>query len=97
MDRLLARPGLVLTQIAFCIVLVASLVDVANAHAQLDATLKQQQTNDELVAKIDGQLDALARGTQQLAQQGNANAAKIVTALAQGGVHINAGARPPQH
>ncbi len=90
MNSLIARPGLVLTQVAFCIVLVASLVDAISAHAQLSATLQQQHASDELVGRIDAQLDALARGTQQLAQQGNANATKIVDALAQSGVHINA-------
>lgn len=85
------RLGILLSQLALCIVLIASVVDAIRAHSQLSTALAQQRPNEELIAKIDSQLDALARGTQRLAQQGNPNASKIVATLEQSGVHINAG------
>lgn len=87
------RLGLVGSQLALCLVLGASVFDAFGAHEQLAATLTQQHRNDALIAKIDSQLDSLARGTQQLAQQGNPNAARIVASLSQSGIHIN-GAHP---
>jgi hypothetical protein len=46
--------------------------------------------------KLRNQLDALASGTSRLAQQGNANAQQIVSALAQRGItiHPNEAATP---
>lgn len=82
--------GLLLSQAALCLVLIASAVDVLRVHADLGQTLARQGENTELIGKIDAQLDALARGTQALAQAGNANAAAITATLAGSGVHINA-------
>jgi hypothetical protein len=47
--------------------------------------------------KMRAQLEVLASGTSKLAQQGNANAQQIVSALAQRGVTINSNevAKPP--
>ena len=85
--------GVTLSQAALCIVLIASTVDAFRAQARLSATLTEQGRNDDLIGRIDHQLDALARGTQALAQQGNANAARVVAELARTGVHINAANR----
>ena len=84
------RLGILLTQGALALVLIASAIDVVRAHGELSTALVRQKPNDELIGRIDAQLDALARGTQALATQGNANAQKIVAALAQSGVRINA-------
>lgn len=84
------RLGLLLSQVALCLVLIASAVDVLRTHANLEETIARQKENNELIGKVDAQLDALARGTQALAQQGNANAAAITATLASNGVHINA-------
>ena len=50
-------------------------------------------TNQETVyknaQKMRAQLDVLASGTSKLAQEGNTNAQKIVSALAQRGITIN--------
>lgn len=82
--------GLLLTQLALCLVLIASAVDAVRAHGELTQTIARQQANAPLIGRVDAQLDALARGTQQLAQQGNPHAAQIVATLAQNGVRINA-------
>ena len=82
--------GLILTQAALCLILIATGVDLFRAHGELTQALAHQQQNDALIARIDGQLDALARGTQTLAQGGNAHAAQIIATLAQNGVRINA-------
>ncbi|WP_375391557.1 hypothetical protein [uncultured Sphingomonas sp.] len=81
--------GLMLTQAALCLVLIATGVDLVRAHGELTQALERQRQNDALITRIDGQLDSLARGTQQLADGGNAHAAQIIAALAQNGVHIN--------
>ncbi|HNQ05098.1 MAG TPA: hypothetical protein PKH69_10860 [Thiobacillaceae bacterium] len=46
--------------------------------------------------KMRAQLDALAAGTARLAQQGNANARKVVDALQAQGIRINPDATPGQ-
>ena len=85
------RLGILLSQAALCLVLIASAVDILRVHGDLADTLLRQQKNNELIGKIDAQLDALARGTQRLAQGGDANAAAITATLAASGIHINAG------
>lgn len=85
------RLGILLSQAALCLVLIASTVDVIRVHGELTDTLARQGQNNELIGKIDAQLDALARGTRTLAQQGDANATAITATLASSGVHINAG------
>lgn len=93
--RLNGTFGLLLSQAALCIVLVASGIDVIRAHGDLSRTIAQQRENDVLAGKIDSQLDSLARGTQELADGGNAHAAAIVATLAQNGVRINARSGKP--
>ena len=84
-----ARLGILLSQLALCIVLVGSAFDALRVHGELSQALVRQKQNDEVIAKIETQLDALARGTQQLAQRGNAHAAAVVAALEQNGIRIN--------
>ncbi|WP_174291875.1 hypothetical protein [Sphingomonas bacterium] len=85
------RFGILLSQAALCLVLIASAVDQLRVHGDLADSVARQQKNNELIGKIDNQLDALARGTQALAQSGDANAAAVTATLAASGVHINAG------
>ena len=85
------RFGILLSQAALCLVLIASAADVVRTHGDLSDTLARQDKNNALIGKIDAQLDALARGTAALAQGGDANAAAITATLAASGVHINAG------
>ncbi|MFW2852845.1 hypothetical protein ACM61V_13100 [Sphingomonas sp. TX0543] len=84
------RIALLLTQLAFAVLLVNELVQLSSANDKLSAMIAQQGNNDAVVARINTQLDGLARGTQQLAQHGNPQAAKIVAQLAQNGVRIDA-------
>lgn len=83
------RLALLLTQLALAVLLVNEIVQLSSANGKLSAALVGQKANDETVRRIDTQLDALARGTQRLAQAGNPQAAKIVDQLAQNGVRIN--------
>ncbi len=84
------RFGLLLTQLALAMLLVNELVQLWQANGKLSQTIQQQASTDDTVKRINAQLDGLARGTQQLAQNGNANAQKIVDQLAANGVRINA-------
>lgn len=84
------RIALLLTQLAFAVLLVNELVQLSSANDKLSAVIAQQGNSDAIVARINTQLDQLARGTQQLAQRGNPQATKIVAQLAQNGVRIDA-------
>lgn len=84
------RFGLLLTQLALAVLLVNELVQLWQANGKLSQTIEQQAGNDDTVKRINTQLDSLARGTQRLAQSGNANAQKVVDQLAASGVQINA-------
>ncbi|WP_186728737.1 hypothetical protein [Sphingomonas panacisoli] len=68
----------------------SELVQLWAANGKLSQAISQQAGNDETIKRINAQLDSLARGTQRLAQGGNANAQKIVDQLAANGVQINA-------
>lgn len=83
------RIALLLTQLAFAVLLVNELFQLSAANDKLGAVIAQQQGNDVIVARINTQLDGLARGTQRLAQRGNPQASRIVDQLAQNGVRIN--------
>ena len=63
--------------------LVQERTNMAKASANQETTYKTAQ-------KMRAQMDALAAGTSKLAQQNNANAQQIVSALAQRGITINA-------
>lgn len=64
------------------------------------ATLASLRTNQETTyqnaQKMRTQLDALAAGTQTLANAGNKNAQTVVNALAQRGITINPEVKKPQ-
>ena len=83
------RLALLITQLALAVLLINEIVQLSAANGKLTTELNRQKTNDEVVKRIDTQLDALARGTQRLARAGNPQAAKIVDQLAQNGVRIN--------
>lgn len=55
----------------------------------LKAIVASQEAPVQEAAKLRTQLDAIARGTQELANQGNANAKTIVTELQKRGITIN--------
>ena len=83
------RLALLLTQLAFAVLLVNEIVQLVTANGKLSEVISRQAVNDATIKRIDQQLDALARGTQRLAQNGNLQAAAIVAQLGQNGVHIN--------
>ena len=84
------RLALLLTQLAFAVLLVNEIVQLATANAKLSDVIAHQSANDATIKRIDQQLDSLARGTQRLAQNGDPQAAAIIAQLGQNGVHINA-------
>ena len=77
-----------LTAGALAIVLGSSLVDQRRGAAEMSIALESQSKALEGSAKIESQLDALAKGISGLAQSGNANAQRIVATLRQNGVSI---------
>lgn len=88
------RLALLLTQLAFVVLLVNEIVQLSAANGKLSDMIERQSANDAAIKRIDQQLDSLARGTQRLAQNGNPRAAAIIAQLAQNGVHINAKPAP---
>ncbi|WP_375396579.1 hypothetical protein [uncultured Sphingomonas sp.] len=74
--------------VALCILLGANLTQVFATHSSLEQVIQRQKEGEPTIAKVDAQLDALASGTQRLAAGGNANAAKIITALAENGIQV---------
>ncbi len=85
---LLSNIGVALTAIALCLVLASNLTDLARGKDQLNQLITRQETTLKTTSKAEAQLDSLARGVQQLATGGNANAQKIVAVLQTNGVHI---------
>jgi hypothetical protein len=57
-------------------------------HGTLQAIRASQETAVQEAAKLRTQLDAIARGTQELANQGNQNAKTIVAELQKRGITI---------
>lgn len=55
----------------------------------LKAILASQEAPVQEAAKLRAQLDAIARGTQELANQGNQNAKTVVAELQKRGITIN--------
>ena len=85
---LLSNIGVALTAIALCLVLASNLTDLARGKDQLNQLITRQETTLKATGKAEAQLDSLARGVQQLATGGDANAQKIVAILQTNGVHI---------
>ena len=73
---------------ALSILLLSTLVDLWQIHTDLETAADRQRTMIDGNAKIETQLDALAKGLNQLAQTGNVNAQHIVATLKQNGVNI---------
>ena len=80
--------GVLFGLVALCILLGANLTQVISTHGSLQQVLQRQKDGEPTIAKIDSQLDALASGTQRLAADGNANAAKIIATLAENGIQV---------
>lgn len=80
--------GLILIASAVSILLVSNLIDLRHTHAGLKTAAEAQRAALEGNKKVEIQLDALAKGVNDLARSGNANAAKIVATLKQNGINI---------
>ncbi|QXQ07485.1 hypothetical protein KX816_05520 [Sphingosinicellaceae bacterium] len=87
----LSRLGTPLTATAVLLILASNLVQLRHGHVELQAELANQGTALASSARVERQLDALAKGTQQLARAGNPNAQRIVAILREKGVSINGG------
>lgn len=96
MQALIAQLGPICTAAAVVIVLSSNLVDIGRFHDALGKTREQQQISLQAAAKVEIQLDALAKGTKALADNGNPNARAILGVLRQNGIQINATASQPQ-
>jgi hypothetical protein len=79
-----------------CLVLVAFVVwtgfqtsQLMRERVTLKAILTSQEAPVQEAAKLRTQLDSIARGTQELANQGNQNAKTIVVELQKRGITIN--------
>lgn len=84
--------GILCTAAAVVLFLGSSLVDIGRFHTALSEAQVQQQINLETATRAEAQLDALAKGTQSLADAGNPNARAILGVLRQNGIQVNAGA-----
>ncbi len=80
--------GAIAIAAALTLVLASSLVDVGRSNAALSKLDKQQAAAFAGARRAEGQLTALAKGVQQLADGGNANAAAIVATLQRNGLRI---------
>lgn len=88
MNNKLSGYGVLMGLVALCILLGTNLAQLVSAHGALQDVIQHQKDSDAQIAKIDAQLDALASSTQRLASGGNANAAKIISTLAENGIRI---------
>ena len=80
--------AIILTAASLSLMLVSNLTDLAREKEQLNQLTTRQETTLKTTGKAEAQLDALARGVQQLAAGGNPNAQKIVAVLQANGVRI---------
>lgn len=90
-----ASIGILGTAAAVVLLLGSNLVDIGRFHEALTKAQVQQQINLETATRAETQLDALAKGTQALANAGNPNASAILGVLRQNGIQVNAGAGRP--
>jgi hypothetical protein len=70
----------------------SNVVDQWRGAGELQKAIDQQAKAVEGSAKVEAQLDALAKGVQALAAGGNRNVQTIVDVLARNGVKFNAAA-----
>ncbi len=85
-----AHLGTLLTAAALCVVLGSNVTQLRHGQSSLETIVINQRTALANATKAETQLDALAKGTQALANGGNANAVKIVAVLQANGIRINA-------
>jgi hypothetical protein len=85
--------GAALTAAALVVVLGSNIVDQWRAAGDMQKAVDQQAKALEGSAKVEAQLESLAKGVQSLAAGGNGNAQAIVDVLAKNGVKINTGAK----
>jgi hypothetical protein len=78
---------------ALCLVLGSSLIDIGRASEALQKVDQEQAAQIQVSRRAEAQLNSLAKGTQELAEAGNANALAIVATLQQNGIRINSGGR----
>ena len=84
--------GVTCTAAAVVLVLVSNLLDIGRFHTSLLATQAQQTAGLATTGRAEAQLEALAKGTQALADAGNPNATSVLAVLRQNGVQIKPGA-----
>ncbi len=84
-----AQVGTLLTAVALCVVLGSNVAQLSHTHGDLETIIVNQRLALANATKAETQLDALARGTQALANGGNANAARIIAVLQANGVRIS--------
>lgn len=79
-----------------CLVVIAFVVwtgfqtsQLMRERVTLKAILASQEAPVQEAAKLRAQLDTIARGTQELANQGNQNAKTVVAELQKRGITIN--------
>lgn len=74
---------------AFLILTGFQTLQLARETGRLVSTKSQQENAVEESRKVRVQLDALARGTKELADAGNRNARRILSQLESQGVRVN--------
>lgn len=81
--------------VALCLAFGSSLIDLQRANIVLTNVEKEQVAAIGAAHRSEEQLNALARGTQQLADGGDPNALAVVNTLQRNGVHINVDGASP--
>ena len=74
--------------VALCLLLVSTVIDQQRSIATLTKIDTQQTTTATTAHRAEDQLSALAKGVQQLSDQGDANATAVIGVLKRNGVNI---------
>jgi intracellular sulfur oxidation DsrE/DsrF family protein len=77
-----------LTAAALVVLMASNLLDLRNGASNMETALTNQSKLLGDSAKVESQLDALAKGVQRLAADGNTNAQAIIATLKANGVNI---------
>ncbi len=80
---------LLLLACAFAVWTIFQTVQLSRERDALNTTRTGQDATIEQAQKMRAQLDSIARGTAQLAQQGNPNASLIIEELRKRGITVN--------
>lgn len=83
----------ILLAAALLVTLGSGLIDQSRGIAALKTVEQEQAAALEVSKRVEAQLNALASGTQQLADGGNANAQAVLATLQQNGIRVNAAAQ----